>query len=72
MLRPDILIRSSKLNMKFHRLAKLDQLVSIGAFLASIATSICLAVVFVGCTSTSAPASLYFMKVGVRFRQWNE
>lgn len=37
---------------------------SISALLLSIAVLVCVAVVFVGCTSSSSPPGLYFMKVG--------
>ncbi|OJJ65709.1 hypothetical protein ASPBRDRAFT_139521 [Aspergillus brasiliensis CBS 101740] len=41
------------------------QLGSISALLLSIAVLVCLAVVFVGCTSSSSPPGLYFMKVNL-------
>lgn len=41
----------------------LGQLISIGALSLSFAVLVCLAVVFAGCTSSSSPADLHFLKV---------
>lgn len=41
----------------------LEKTVSISAVLFSVATLICLTIVFVGCTSPFSPFDLYFLKV---------
>ncbi|KAF3009275.1 hypothetical protein E8E15_002494 [Penicillium rubens] len=51
--------------MRPHIGSRLDQIIVVGALALSIAVLICLAVVFTGCTSSSAPADLYFMKVNL-------
>ena len=44
---------------------KLNRIISIGALSFPVAVLICLAIVFVGCTSPFSPFNLYFMKVSI-------
>ncbi|KAJ5938369.1 hypothetical protein N7466_001503 [Penicillium verhagenii] len=49
--------------MKLPGASRLDQIISAIALSLSVAVLVCLSIVFVGCTSPSAPNGLYFMKI---------
>lgn len=49
--------------MKLPGGSRLDQIISAIALSLSVVVLVCLSIVFVGCTSPSAPKGLYFMKV---------
>lgn len=51
--------------MRLHAGNKLEFIFSLGSVALSTGTLICLALVFSGCTSPSAPQDLHFMKVSV-------